>query len=332
MGLKDSIKKLSTSLGLVKKAEESSSESEQELDLAKLQESDSDSELSSGESEPDVKDDDNEAEADETSVVVQQIDEEDEEDVALSDAELDDDADVIPHQKVTVNNTSAILRSLKSIALPESTKGTFIEHMSITSEGVVELRDIYDDMDRELSFYKQALAAAIEGRKLCKKSGIPFSRPTDFFAEMLKSDEHMERVKSKLVEQERSQRAAQDARKQRELKKFGKKVQNEKLQQRAKERKETLEKIQGLKRKRKNNADFDDDQFVVEVEDALSDKKKNRDDKYKLGNRKGGNAKLPNRKRMAKNNKYGSGHKRGERRNTAESSMDVGDFKNKRRK
>lgn len=323
MGLKDSIRKLSTSLGLGKKAEESSSESEPELDFAKLQESASDSELSSDESE---------VELDETNAADPEEDGDDEEDVALSDAELDDDADVISHQKVTVNNTPALLRCLKSISLPETAKSSFIEHMSITSEGVAELRDIYDDTERELSFYKQALAAAVEGRKLSKRSNIPFSRPTDFFAEMLKSDEHMGRVKSKLVEQERNKRAAQDARKQRELKKFGKKVQHEKLQQRAKEKKETLDKIQGLKRKRKNNADLDDDKFGVEVEDALSDKKKTRDEKYKLGNQRGGNSKQPNRKRMAKNSKYGSGHKRGERRNTAESSMETGDFRNKRRK
>jgi rRNA-processing protein EBP2 len=48
--------------------------------------------------------------------------------------------------------------------------------------------DIHDDLKREVAFYDMALEAVVDARAQCKKSGIPFSRPEDFFAEMVKTD------------------------------------------------------------------------------------------------------------------------------------------------
>ncbi len=66
---------------------------------------------------------------------------------------------------------------------------------------------------------------------------------------MLRSNEIMDKVKAKLVEQATSKKAAAEARKLRDLKKFGKQVQVAKQQERAKEKKEALEKIKTLKRR-----------------------------------------------------------------------------------
>ena len=77
---------------------------------------------------------------------------------------------------------------------------------------------------------------------------MAFSRPADYFAEMVKSDEHMGKIKQKLIDAAAGKKAAAEARKQRDLKKFGKQVQVAKLQERAKEKKDTIEKIQTLKR------------------------------------------------------------------------------------
>lgn len=83
---------------------------------------------------------------------------------------------------------------------------------------------------------------------MLKKERVPLSRPTDYFAEMVKSDEHMGKIKSKIVDEVANKKAAADARKQRDLKKFGKQVQVAKLQERDKAKRETLEKINLLKR------------------------------------------------------------------------------------
>lgn len=321
MRLDESIKKLSESLGL------NAQESDEELDLSRLQESSSESELdSSSDSEESGSDEEKKGAngADSSS------EEEEEEDIALSDAEVEKDADVVPYQKVTINNVNALQKCLKKIALPQSAYTSFVEHLSYTSPEELVLKDIHDDTERELAFYKQALNAAVVCRKKAKQADIPFDRPVDYFAEMVKSDEHMTRLKNKLIEEEKEKLGIQEARKQRELKKYGKKVQHEKLQQRQKEKREMLDKVNNLKRKNKDVSAANDD-FDVQLDDAIGDKKKERDQKYKLGN-KTNSRQPPNRKRLAKNSKFGSGHKRGERKNTSESSMDLGGYKNKRRR
>ena len=52
-----------------------------------------------------------------------------------------------------------------------------------------------------MAFYKIALDQVAQARKLCSEHDVPFSRPVDYYAEMVKSDEHMERVRTKLVEE-----------------------------------------------------------------------------------------------------------------------------------
>jgi rRNA-processing protein EBP2 len=246
--------------------------------------------------------------------------EEEEEDVPLSDVELDDDADVVPFQKVTVNNRKALAQALSNIALPYD-KMKFSEHLSVSSDEPLVLKDVFDDLERELGFYKQGLAAANLARAKLVKEDYPFTRPTDYFAEMVKSDEHMDKLKQKLIETETSKKAAQDARRQRELKKFGKQVQHAKLQERAKEKRETLDKIKSLKRKRSGN-EISNDDFDIAIEEAAAE----------TSERRGGKGK-PNARRQAKNAKYGSGgKKRFLRKNDAASSNDLSGFNNSKKK
>lgn len=48
--------------------------------------------------------------------------------------------------------------------------------------------DVHDDLKREVAFYNVALDAVEEARMKCKSNKIAFTRPDDFFAEMVKSD------------------------------------------------------------------------------------------------------------------------------------------------
>jgi rRNA-processing protein EBP2 len=174
---------------------------------------------------------------------------EDEEDIPLSDIESlasEDRADVVPHQRLTINNTAALLRSLKSFALPATLPFSAVQ--SVTSETPVAIADVEDDLNRELAFYRQSLDAVTEARRRLKKEGIPFTRPTDYFAEMVKSEEQMGKVRTKMLDSAARQKASADARRQRDLKKFGKAVQVAKLQERQKEKRETLDRISTLKR------------------------------------------------------------------------------------
>ncbi|KAI1473532.1 Ebp2-domain-containing protein [Daldinia eschscholtzii] len=256
--------------------------------------------------------------------------EEDEEDIPMSDLEdLPDEEkeDLVPHSRLTINNTSALLASLNRISIPTDKSVPFATHQSIVSvEPTADsIEDIQDDLKRELAFYAQSLEAAKRARALLKAEGVPFSRPTDYFAEMVKDDGHMEKVKAKLIEEASAKKASAEARKQRDLKKFGKQVQVAKLQERQKAKRETLEKIKTLKRKRQESSGdlgtTEADLFDVGVDNELSKHNAQRAfSRGKDGERAGA-------KRQKKNEKYGfGGKKRHAKSGDAVSSGDLSSF------
>lgn len=48
---------------------------------------------------------------------------------------------------------------------------------------------------QQTAFYQVALASVKEGRKRLLAHKVPYQRPEDFFCDMLKSDEHMAKVR-----------------------------------------------------------------------------------------------------------------------------------------
>ena len=128
--------------------------------------------------------------------------------------------------------------------------------------------DVDNDLERELALcvqpqtfrpnsltdhpdrisYKQALACAQTAHTLATQHTLPFTRPADFFAEMVKSDAHMERIRQRLLDETAGIKRSEDKRKQREGKKFGKQVQIEKLKERERSKKEMDDRLKGLKR------------------------------------------------------------------------------------
>lgn len=57
-----------------------------------------------------------------------------------------------------------------------------------------ETEMVLNDFQREMLFHRQAQAAVLEGIEKLNKLGIPTQRPDDYFAEMAKSDAHMQKV------------------------------------------------------------------------------------------------------------------------------------------
>ncbi|VEU21396.1 DEKNAAC102362 [Brettanomyces naardenensis] len=236
-------------------------------------------------SEDEKEVDDFEEEKDDVDEEAGSAEEIDDEDVPYSDVELDDDADVVPHQKLTVNNAAALRQAYERIHIPWE-KYQFDESQSITYSTKVEekVKDIYDDTERELQFFKQGLDAANEGRKKLTALKVAFSRPADYFAEMVKSDEHMEKLKLKLVEEATEKKAREEAKRQRQLKKFGKQVQHETLQQRQKEKRGTLDKIKSLRKKRQNS-EIGTEEFDIAVEEASAAKEETSHKKRRIQNK-----------------------------------------------
>ncbi|KAL8768919.1 MAG: hypothetical protein Q9209_004974 [Squamulea sp. 1 TL-2023] len=270
----------------------------------------------------------------------------------LSDLSDSEKGDIIPHQRLTINNTTALTKAYSSIALPIPDL-PFSEHQTITSSEPISIPDINDDLNRELAFHKQCLLAAKEGRSRLKKEGVPFSRPPDYFAEMVKSDEQMGKVKQRMTDEAANRKAAAEARKQRDLRKFGKQVQIAKLQDRDKAKRETLEKINILKRSgllfspplgvfvlathtetgaERKNTDTggaeEADLFDVALEDASKTDKTGRS-----SSRPGQGGRGPSSKRQKKDDKFGfGGKKRFAKSGDAISSSDLRAFNSRKMK
>lgn len=126
-----------------------------------------------------------------------------------------------------------------------SSENSHCEHSCHTSPDASYLQSCSTS---SIDSYKQALDSANTARALAAKAKLPFTRPSDYFAEMVKSDSHMERIRQKLLDERAGIAKAEDSRRQRELKKVGKQVQVEKLKERVKGKKEMDERLKGLKR------------------------------------------------------------------------------------
>ncbi|KAL4728406.1 rRNA-processing protein EBP2 [Fusarium chlamydosporum] len=250
----------------------------------------------------------------------------------LEDLDEEDKEDIIPHQRLTINNTTALLAALNRIAVPTDKSVPFATHQSLVSSNATaeSIPDVQDDLQRELAFYTQSLEATRTARKLLRQEGVPFSRPKDYFAEMIKEDAHMEKVKAKLVEEASNKKAAQEARKMRDLKKFGKQVQVAKLQERQKAKRETLDKIKNLKRKRSETGGAGLDTNEADIFDVGVEKEM-KGHNPRSGAGRGAGAGNP--KRAKKNEKYGfGGKKRHAKSGDAMSSGDLSGFDPKKMK
>lgn len=91
--------------------------------------------------------------------------------------------------------------------------------------------------------YRQGQATVLEALDRLKKLDVPTKRPEDYFDQMTKSDGHMTKVKQKILVKKKQIERSQKVKQIREMKKLGKKVQTEVMLQRAKEKRELMEKI-----------------------------------------------------------------------------------------
>jgi len=81
--------------------------------------------------------------------------------------------------------------------------------------------------------YSQSLAAISAARAELERLSVPHRRPTDYLAEMLKSDGHMKRTKDKLLLEQERLAAVEVRKRQQEAEKFRKSAHAEKLREKA---------------------------------------------------------------------------------------------------
>ena len=102
----------------------------------------------------------------------------------------------------------------------------------------------------------------MKGMQFLIQSKVSISRPDDFLAEMVKSDEHMGRIKSKILMQQTKIKTFEEKKLRDENKKFHKALKDTKMRQKHQEKKENLENINKLKKRIvEKGGDLEDDDF-----------------------------------------------------------------------
>ena len=168
--------------------------------------------------------------------------------------------------------------------------------------------------------YGQALSAVTAARGELDRLGVPHRRPDDYFAEMLKSDDHMARVKDKLLFEQKKMSAVEARKKRQASASFGKQVAAERIKARAADKKATLDNIAAWRKQRGRNRNTGGSGGADDADiDAMLEGG---------GKREGGGGGGKNFKRMGKDKKYGFGGKpkRFAKSNDAKSSKSLKEF------
>jgi len=100
-----------------------------------------------------------------------------------------------------------------------------------------------DGVKLESAFLNAASEAVKEGFRRLKVMKVPCGRPSDFYAEMLKTDKQMYLIRQRAAEETRRIRIVEDRRKAQSAKKFAKKAKSKKLEARAEEKRTNLQDI-----------------------------------------------------------------------------------------
>lgn len=164
--------------------------------------------------------------------------------------------------------------------------------------------DIHDDLKREVAFYNTALEAVNLARPKCQEFGIPFSRPEDFFVEMVKTDDHMANVKDRLIFENKKIEAVASRKSSKEQKLRAKESNSNRLAEKAKRKKDHFQEVEEWANSAAKNRGG-----------ALRD---DMDDHF-LNNRNSGGG--PGKKRQIADKKFGFGGKKGRFKQNDRKSM-----------
>ncbi|KAK9705761.1 hypothetical protein RND81_07G079800 [Saponaria officinalis] len=257
-------------------------------------------------------------------------------DVSESDVESDSDEEdgdvkLSEPSKTAIYNKDGILEKLNEIRWPEDVE--WIHTLAIDIDLDQEV-DVNDDLARETAIYTQALHGTREAYAKLESRGQPYLRPSDYYAEMVKSDTHMEKVKKKLLVEKKELEEQEQRRKDRENKRFAKQVQAEKQKERSKDKKEQIESVKKWRKQREKSGFADNkDEMGLSFEDGSAfNKKGKKPTGVSPGDRSGGKGRfgMKGKKGSDKNkkdSKFGFGGRKGmKKQNTAETTSDLRGF------
>jgi len=156
--------------------------------------------------------------------------ENDESDLDLEEEFEEDEAEAIefPNDEEKLSEfTNKIKEEFQRYYTSKGKNPTWIETMSLTGNiEIPEDLDVDDDIKRELIFYNITHKNSIQGIINLKEAHEKLNRPGDFFAEMLKSDDQMMKIRKKIVTEQQRIKKFEDKKQKLQNIKFAKAVTN----------------------------------------------------------------------------------------------------------
>jgi rRNA-processing protein EBP2 len=150
-----------------------------------------------------------------------------------------------------INNKAGLEEKLKEIQFPVGVN--WLETLILTSPHPLDVEDANDDLKREAEFYAVALHGCKTGLAQLNSNNIPFERPADFFAEMVKSDSHMAKIKDVLLSEHKRIEAVAIRKQNVEHRKFAKITNAAKVEQKAKDKREKTSSMDKFKKGASDN-------------------------------------------------------------------------------
>ena len=210
-----------------------------------------------------------------------------------------------PKRQRGLYNKEALVSALESMPTNDL---PFVEKMEICDFGIT-VEDENDDLQRETEFFNQSLLAVTSARRQLKDAGVPYRRPQDYFAESVKSDQHMGKVKERLIHEQKKIEAFEMRRQRETNRKYNKQLQLQKKMEREQSSKDEISAITHLRKSGKGLGGKDDEEGKAKLEKILggrgvgdrnrsekSLKRKNMDKKYGRGIKEKMKAKIGDKK------------------------------------
>lgn len=191
-------------------------------------------------------------------------------------------------ERMDITNTPAALAPELDVEIAEHANVRERRMKNVLKNFKIEEDPVHNDFKREMTFYRQAQQAVMDGFERLTKMNLPTVRPEDYFAEMAKSDEHMHKIRERLMKKKAGQEMSEKVRQIRELKKLGKKVHIEAQQKKQKEKREMLEKVKQFREGKTDSIDFLSDKPLREKDEKKMRlaKRRSKDRKYGHGGKK----------------------------------------------
>ncbi|KAJ8928020.1 hypothetical protein NQ314_019431 [Rhamnusium bicolor] len=145
---------------------------------------------------------------------------------------------------------------------------------------------VLNDFKREMMFHRQAQAAVTEAIPKIKAAGLATKRPDDYFAEMAKTDEHMQKIREHLMKKQEQQKRSERVKQLRQQRKEGKMIQIQTKLQRQQEKKEMLDQVKKVRKGISKDLDFLDGKKNKSISRKAVEKRKMKDKKFGFGGKK----------------------------------------------